>query len=226
MPSAHCVSTTSGIILDVDRAFCSLVQRDERTLIGASYKTITLPDDIAKSTAMLRSMTVSGTPSRLRKRYRRPDGTIVHAGLLVTMAPDKNRLLATVTWERRPADDESPFRLWRAALRLQRLYEARRQEFGEELFGDHVGVILLEVYLAEAEGRIATLATVSNAAGLRGPMVGRWIRVLCQYGLLHADRDLADVIHLSHAGLTKIERTLRAFDDEPAIGLAPLSRES
>ncbi|WP_112383074.1 MULTISPECIES: PAS domain-containing protein [Sphingomonas] len=225
MLSAHCVSTTSGVILDVDRAFCTLVQRNERSLIGASYKTITLPDDIAKSSKMLRSMTARGAPSTLQKRYRRPDGTVAHASLLVTMARERDRLLATVTWERCPAEDASPFGLWRAALRLQRLYETRRQEFGEELFGDHLGVILLEVYLAEAEGRIATQATISNAASVSAPMVGRWIKVLCQYGLLQADRDLTDVIHLSHAGLMKIERTLRAFDGEPARNMITLPRE-
>jgi hypothetical protein len=57
MPVAHCVSSTAGTILVADSNFCRLLQRPHAELIGASYRTITVAEDLGKSADMLDGLT-------------------------------------------------------------------------------------------------------------------------------------------------------------------------
>ncbi|EZP53350.1 helix-turn-helix domain-containing protein [Sphingomonas sp. RIT328] len=212
MPVAHCVSTTTGIILGADSGFCRLLQRPHAALIGASYRSITVTDDLDKSAAMLDTLVDKAAPTQLRKHYWRPDGGIVAVDLLVSRFDAAGLLVSTLSW----VEDAgaTPQRLWQAALRLRHLYALRMEAWGRDLFGDYPGLILLALYLAEAEGRPATLADIAAATTLTPGSVERWLRVLVQRGFV-APRDGSELIQLGHAGLATIERLLTA-------ALAPL----
>ena len=68
MPVAHCVSSTAGTILVADSNFCRLLQRPQSELIGASYRSITVAEDLEKSAEMIAGLLDKAGPTRLRKR--------------------------------------------------------------------------------------------------------------------------------------------------------------
>ena len=210
MPVAHCVSSTIGIILDVDEAFSELVQRKRDELVGLSYKEITAVEDLQKSSEMLRQLVDKAAPTHLRKRYVRPDGGIVEADLLVSKFNNEGRLISTLSWTERKHRAASPSRLWKAALQVKHLYDLRIEELGRDLFSDHVGLILVHAYLAEAEGRIARVSDIANGINLSRDIVARWIRLLGQRGLLIVMDEAAESIQLTHDGALKLERLFSA----------------
>lgn len=211
MPVAHCVSSIAGIILDVDEGFCRLVQRTPKTLVGLSYKAITAPADLHKSREMLRGLVDKAAPTHLRKRYVRPDGGIVKADLLVSKFSNEGRLISTLSWLDGTRQTASPSRLWKTALQIKHLYDLRIKEFGRDLFSDHVGLILVHAYLAEAEGRVAGVREISADIDLPIETTARWVRLLDQRGFIVVLDDQAGLIQLSHEGASKLDRLLSAM---------------
>jgi PAS domain-containing protein len=209
MPVAHCVSSTAGTILVADSNFCRLLQRPHAELIGASYRSITVAEDLGKSADMLDALVDKAAPTRLRKRYWRPDGTTVEVDLLVSRFDAAGHLVSTLSWREDDGARDTPLRMWKAALRLKHLYSLKMEEFGRELFGDYPGLILLDLYLAEAEGRLASLADLAGSTGLPTEAVQRWLRVLGQRRLVQSSAGSATV-QLGHDGLGKVERLLTA----------------
>lgn len=208
MPTAHCVSTTQGVILAVDRGFLDLVQLSEAQLIGTSYRDITHPDDLRKSKRMLDSLVDRAPPLRLQKRYVRPDGSTVAALLFVTYFADTERLVSTLFWHEDGAE-MVPERLWEAALRIQHVNRVRRQAFGDEIGTDPVGAILVAIYLAEAEGRVVGLDQLASEVGMATSTADRWLKALRQYGIVQFDEGRRSIL-FTHSGLLDMERTLES----------------
>lgn len=210
MPVAHCVSSMAGIILDFDEGFCQLVQREPEELIGLSYTAITAAEDLNKSSTMLRALVDKAAPTHIRKTYVRPDGSLIEADLLVSKFSEEGRLIATLSWfeGQRAA---SPSRLWKAALRIKHIYDLRIIEFGRDLFSDHVGLILVHIYLAEAEGRVAAASQIAQAIDISTQSMNRWVKVLAQRGLLETLDDAEEYIQLSHNGVSRLERLFFAM---------------
>jgi hypothetical protein len=210
MHTAHCVADRSGVILRADAGLCALLQRPEHELIGISYRAITAPADIGKSARMLDGLVDKGVPTRLRKRYQRPDGSLIEADLLVSRFDCAGHLVSTLTWREPLSPVVPPARMWRAALHVQHLYQARIEELGPDLFGDFVGAILIHAYLSEAEARLVTVEDIADAIGLNRHTTWRWIKALCQQGLLQPTDGPSGGVQLTHLGLTKMERLLTA----------------
>jgi PAS domain S-box-containing protein len=207
MPVAHCVSSIAGTILVADANFCRLLQRSHDELIGASYRSITVSEDIPKSAQMLQHLVDKAAPTRLHKRYWRPDGSVVEVDLLVSKFADAGHLVSTLSWIDEECPLQSPLRMWKAALHIRHLYSLRIEELGRELFGDFAGLILLHLYLAEAEGRIASVPDIAAATGLSDGSLRRWIAALGQKGLV---RPGTGIVQLSDEGWKKLERLIAA----------------
>ena len=214
MPSAHCVSTLEGIILKADQSFLDLVHRTEAEIIGSSYKTITDPRDLKRSSSMLVTLKDSAAPVRLQKRYIRPDGSSVTANLLVTRFSDPDRLISTLFW-RDSGKTMPPARLWEAALRIRHVHTARIKLLGDDLSTDPVGSLLIGIYLAEAEGRNLGLREIASYANIAQSTAGRWVTALQQRGIVQADPDPAISIQLTQAGLNKLEAMLATVYEAP-----------
>lgn len=205
MPVAHCVSSMAGIILDFDDGFCRLVQRRPDQLIGISYKAITAPADLSRSSKMLTGLIDKAAPTHLRKAYVRPDGSLIKADLLVSKFGDEGRLITTLSWID-GRQEPSPSRLWKAALRVKHVYDARLIELGKDLFSDHVGLILLHMYLAEAEGRVVTASQVAKLINLPEQSMDRWVKALVHRGLVEIPVSNLGYIQLSQDGIIRLER--------------------
>jgi hypothetical protein len=104
----------------------------------------------------------------------------------------------------------APEDLWRSAKRVRMAIERRRAELGEQLFSDHCWVVLIETYLAEAEGRSLDVAQLSDAIGLRRPLLVRWIAVLAERGLIAGIGRDRPALQLTAAGLARVEALLAA----------------
>jgi hypothetical protein len=209
MPSAHCVSTVHGVILDADQGFLDLVRRTLPETVGASYATITDPRDLPKSAAMLTALVPNAAPVRLQKRYVRPDGTSVSANILVTRFTDPDRLVSTLYWNE-TGRTLPPARLWAAALHVRHVLAVRRSAFGGELFADGLEHMLIEIYLAEAEGRTISVGELLEKVALAPSVAKRWMLVLRDRGLLHSTETERLDLYLTQAGLEKMEKILSA----------------
>ncbi len=206
MPVAHCISSTAGVILSVDRNFCRMLRRSEDELIGVSYKAITAPDDLRKSADMLHNLVDRAGPTRLTKRYMRPDGSLVAAELLVSKFDDDGKLVSTLSWTEHRAAVVVPANLWKAALQIKHLFEVRIAELGPDLFSDHVALILLSAYLAEAEGQVASVASIARDIGLSRLSTDRWIKALEQRSLFEVIDAENACVQLTEQGASKLER--------------------
>ena len=207
MPSAHCVSTVDGIIVSVDQNFLLLMGRSELDVVGKSYRELTDLRDLDRSAAMLRALIAKAPPVRLQKRYVRPDGTIVHANVLTTRFTNPDRLISTLYWSD-VGRELPPIALWETALGIRHVQQVRRVEFGASLFNDGVDAIILELYLAEAEGRIITVTELMDRGPVSGSITLRWITHLCSIGILESNCDPDADVSFTNDGMAKMERML------------------
>ena len=206
----HSLATADGRLLAVDPQVCEILHREERELIGVTFQSITHPGDLDGNVAAVTALRVQDGPVSLRKRYVRPDGSAVWSSIQVSRlhADDGSKLVGTIQLVASPFAAEGPEELWRSAKRLTALIERRRAELTDELFNDYPWLILLQIYLAEAEARKADLAHISDALSLRGSATERWIRVLENKGLIERSKWTDYMPQLTTLGVTKVERLL------------------
>lgn len=211
----HTLATAEGRLLAVDPHVCEIMHREERELIGVTFHSLTHPDDLDKNVAALMALRVQDGPLSLRKRYVRTDGTAVWSNIQVSRlrADDGSRLVGTIEVISAPALDACPENLWRSAKRVSALIERRRAELTEDLFSDYAWLILLQIYLAEAEGRKADLLYITEAVRLRRTVAERWLGVLESRGLVESSDWTDHAPQLTMIGMAKIERLLNSNID-------------
>jgi PAS domain S-box-containing protein len=88
VPAGIMQTAPDGRYLFVNRGFCQLTGRSREELIGLQFDAITHPDDIPKNVDLFARATSAGQPYSLRKRYIRPDGSIVWTEVTVTRLDD------------------------------------------------------------------------------------------------------------------------------------------
>jgi PAS domain-containing protein len=196
----HTLATAEGRLLAVDPQVCEIMHREERELIGVTFHSLTHPDDLNRNVAALMA---------------RADGAAVWARIQVSRlrADDGSRLVGTIQLIKAPALDNGPENLWRSAKRISALVERRRVELTEDLFNDHAWLILLQIYLAEAEGRIADLTYITEAVRIRHALAERWLWVLEDRGLIEHTPWTDHAPQLTTAGMFKVERLLNSNID-------------
>jgi PAS domain S-box-containing protein len=211
----HTLATAEGRLLAVDPQVCEIMHREERELIGVTFHSLTHPDDLNRNVAALMALSVQDGALSLRKRYVRTDGAAVWSRIQVSRlrADDGSRLVGTIQLIKAPALDDGPETLWRSAKRVSALVERRRVELTEDLFNDHAWLILLQIYLAEAEGRIADLTYITEVVRIRHALTERWLWVLEDRGLIERTPWTDHAPQLTTAGMFKVERLLNSNID-------------
>ncbi|KQR87534.1 hypothetical protein ASG07_01045 [Sphingomonas sp. Leaf343] len=206
----HSVSDADGRILTMDQALCDLLQRSERELAGLSYADFTHPGDVPRNRRAVDALLVGQGPLRLRKRYVRADGVTLWCDVHVSRFTTGfgGRLVGTIHHVGQDALTEGPARLWRAAREADRMMRRRRAELGDDLFADHAWAIMLNAYLAEAEGRLIRLPDVAEQSGISTGMAERWTNALEAKGYLDQRGGSDGIVQLSQAGVARVERLL------------------
>lgn len=204
----HTWSDSNGILLCIDEPVADLLQRRSGQLEGLSYLTITHPADRAKSAALVTSLRPGRGPTAMRKRYLTGEGAeiwVVLEAARLGGGTSSEHLLGSFIVAR---NDQNPRRLWREAKRLLDLNVLRGEMLGAELFSDHSWSILLNLYLAEAEGRLIDSNELTRSLTTSLEVCQRWITALVSRGLV--DRYVANpnVCQLTQLGLEAVEAVL------------------
>ncbi len=80
-----------GRFLEVNEALCRMFGREADDLMKTSWQEITHPDDLAADSALVEQVLAGECDSyRMRKRYLRPDGSVVHGELAVVAVRDES----------------------------------------------------------------------------------------------------------------------------------------
>lgn len=211
----HSLADRTGTLLAVDPQVCEIMEREQRELVGVAFEALTHPEDCTRNITAIARLRTGDGPLTIRKRYIRPDGSTVWSNVQVSRleGSDGGRLVGTIQLINQASVRRGPEGLWQSARRVSALVQRRRRELGEDLFADHGWLILVQIYLAEAEGRMATLASLSDAAAIPPPMVTRWIENLERKMLVERTGWPAVCPQLTASGMRKVEALLdRHFD--------------
>lgn len=78
------VTDRAGRFRRVNPAFARLLGRPRSELVGSSFASLTSPDDLARSAAIMRRLSSGAAKTaRFEKRYLRPDGSVVWADMSI-----------------------------------------------------------------------------------------------------------------------------------------------
>lgn len=206
----HTIADEVGTLLAVDPQVCEILQRIERELIGVRFETLTHPDDCRRNVAAVSGLKSGAGPSYIRKRYVRPDGSAVWADVQVSRLCEgvSGRLVGTIQVKDLSLQGPGPENLWREAAHEQEAVQRRRREVGNDLFLDYGWLVLLQIYLTEVEGLVATVASISESAAMRPLLVTRWLEVLERKGLVERVPRPDQPSQLTNSGFHKIEYLL------------------
>ncbi len=174
------IDSRTGLFNDLNDACCSILGRDRTEVVGSSWMSFTHPDDIAMSLSCLQEL--HGEESEqvyLKKRYLRPDGSVVHAGVTLSLLatdrefPSYMSIIENLT----PALDmqsrlrEQTKETWRARESVFNsmaiLSEFRDRETGEHILRSKTYVkLLLENLPFEHPFSRKAITLISNSAML------------------------------------------------------------
>ena len=217
----HSISDANGLLLTMDPAVESLLQRPLDELVGKSYAEVTHPDDRARNIDQIKRLAPEDGIVKIRKRYLRPGATPIWVDLHVSRLGrglDTGRLVATLYLpDPKPLAPDSegalPERLWSVAIQVDARLRRRREELGEELFGDHAWLLLLRIYLAEAEGRALGVETLAAETQILPARARRWVDALAEKQLVERLDWDADALQLTALGLARTETLLGSYSD-------------
>ena len=83
------LQSVEGVYLEVNQAFCEITGYEERELIGANYRSITHPEDLARNLSGMQELLAGKIPSLvMEKRYRSKDRRIVWVRNSVSLVRD------------------------------------------------------------------------------------------------------------------------------------------
>lgn len=211
----HSISDANGLLLTMDPAVEALLHRSQVELVGKSYAEITHPDDRQRNGAQLARLAPGAGPIRIRKRYLRPDGMAIWADLHVSrlgQGLDMGRLVGTLYLPDPESIAFGPESLWKTALKVDAMMRRRREELGDDLFGDKAWMILLQTYLAEAEGRAIEISALSDLARISVAQTTRWVSALAQKALVEVPDWNEKAIQLTALGLDRVESLLAGYE--------------
>lgn len=207
----------TGTILEVDAIFCRTMRGRAERIVGRCGSAFTAPGDREQCRQAFGLALRKRTTQVSLKRLVRFDGIHIWVQSRMTPidAPEGVRILADMQEASPPGDWVDPADLLRLARLIVHGRQTREALFKRSLFNDHAWDILLETYIAEAEGRVLTTADVHTAVGVNVVNAARWIRALNADGLIEyegAHTSLATAfVRLTCDAQGKVERYLSSL---------------
>jgi diguanylate cyclase (GGDEF)-like protein/PAS domain S-box-containing protein len=88
-PIGMALVSIDGRFIKVNNAVCTLLQRDEASLLRVGFQDLTHPEDLAGSVELLKGILDGTSPDgRMEKRFVRPDGSVVWCLLALALVRD------------------------------------------------------------------------------------------------------------------------------------------
>lgn len=168
-PTAHVLTDLTGTYLSVDDAYCEVLGRERRELIGKVAVQFTNPVEQARHSAVVEWMRQTGDPVTLTKSYVRSDGKLRRVQNHASVISDgigPRRLIATV----RCLIDTAPIgTLETDFLTVSRMLRARRsriETFGPDRFAGLKWDVALACFKLECAAPRVTVGELCREIGL------------------------------------------------------------
>ena len=97
VPAGIMQTDRKGRYVYVNKRFQEIAGRSAEELVGRDFRDFTHPDDIAHNTGLFDKALATGEPYVLRKRYLRPDNSLVWVEVSVTRLEEGDGVLSTAT---------------------------------------------------------------------------------------------------------------------------------
>lgn len=204
----HTLADKYGTILAADEKVCDWLHRARTDLIGRNYLEITVVEDRAWNRRQVDALSAEAEPLAIRKRYMRPDRSMIWASVLISrlaVGPDAGQLVGTL--HSLPASKAN--RLWQAARRERLWTKSRSAEFGAWVGGDQAWSATLELYLAEIEARPIDAEAVAERLACSLVMACRWLNTLQSEGLAEPAAAGLPYWQLTSVAVSRVERLLK-----------------
>lgn len=172
LPVSHVLTDMVGAYLAVDDAYCELLGRERRELIGQRAVQFTSPAEQAKHEDILTRFRETGAPVDVRKSYLRSDGKLVRVwnkASIVTDGVGPRRMMASVQL----LPDTTPIspveRNYAAAGGILRSRRERAFLFDTRRFSEQKWDIALTCYRLECSAQSRTVANICDELRLDLP---------------------------------------------------------
>lgn len=208
----HSVSSLDGTILSMDDAVCDLLHAPRRSIVGRSFVDITHPLDRARNIALVDEIAAHSPPQMIRKRYVRDDGTYVWTDVCISRhsaSPEVGQLIGSIHLASGPEASGTPAAFWRAARAEEVAMQARIETLGLAMFLDYPWLLLIRLYLAEAEGRISDMSALKPTSQVADATLSRWLMAIAAQGWITQVPTNENSPQLTADGVAKIEGLLR-----------------
>lgn len=212
----HSWADLKGTILQIDEPVADLLRRRRRDIEGVSYLSITCPADRSRNAAIISTLRLGAGPQSIRKRYLAGDGGEIWVTLHTARIGNNganDHLVGTFVVDQ---DTEVPRRLWQRAKQMLVFHDMRAKTFGARLMTERSWLILLHIYVAEAEGRTMQLSEIAQSTNSGLGLTRTWIKALVHSGFVSLLASNAEIVELTQAGISKLELLLSASLDMDA----------
>jgi PAS domain S-box-containing protein len=223
------LQSIEGFYLEVNQAFCEITGYEERDLIGKNYRSITHPEDLARTRCRTEELLAGEVPSFvLEKRYVRKDGRSVWVrngmSLLGDSEPPRIITLVEDITERKQAEES----LRQLSGRLLQAQDEERRRLARELHdGTAQSIAALGMNLSAVRESAANLDARAQKALIESlELADQCIRELRTLSyLLHPpmldDRGLAPALAGYAEGFAERSGIAVKLDLTPDLGRLP-----
>jgi PAS domain S-box-containing protein len=218
MQPGHVLLDQQGGIVQADDSFGTLLLSPMARLLGRNVLSFTAPADRDECTQAIAKLRETGRPFDITKRFLREDDSVVWVRNSVSrmMVGDNELIVATCTPIPDHMRQQTPDSLLRSARRQVAMVEARGRIADPAVLAGPSWPALLEVYIAEAEGRAVNAAALSSHFGQGIHLTRRWIDLLVGSDILEVEtrnmsHDAAKSYRLTSGALRRLEEYLVAF---------------
>jgi PAS domain S-box-containing protein len=190
----HLLIDRSGAILEADAAFGRLVQAEPCALRGRAVLSLTADADRSECDAAIRGLLKTGRSFDMTKRFVREDTSVLWVRNSVSLMTIGRAevVVATCAWASAPEPSSAPVVLRAAARAQQALIEDRASVGDPLLLGGPNWSTLLQLFIAEMEGRTVDLPALAAHYGHSLDVVRRWVAVLIKAGLIEVETCASD----------------------------------
>jgi hypothetical protein len=218
MLPGHVLLDHQGAIVQADDGFGALLMTPAARLRGCDVLSITAPADREECYQAIAALQATGKPFDIVKRFIRHDDTVLWVRNSVSrmVFQQQDLIVATCTPVVEPMGRHGPGDLHHTAQVQARMVEAQRSICHPFPLAGPSWPALLEVYIAEAEGRIIDINTLATKLGQRHELITRYVAALVGSGVLEVETrnlapDTAKAYRLTTSAVHRLEDYLLTF---------------
>lgn len=217
MQPGHVVLDGRGGIVDADESFGHLLLSSTADLRGRNVLSFTAPADRDECKQAIAGLHETGRPFDITKRFIRFDGGIIWVRNSVSrmVIRGTDLIVATCAPLAESPLREAPAALLQSARMQLSMLKARSLVGAASLLSGPGWPALLQVYIAEAEGRAVTVAELADLLGDPILSCQRWVEALVQFDMLEVETrnvglDAPKAYRLTGEAGVRLERYLAA----------------